>query len=153
LHHAVQLPVEPGRAQGRAGDRRGLPVRAEAFREDAGRRADHRRRAGGNRLAERRVLDPALRHRGRRPVRRGRTPETAVVHRRPGWLATQGARGPQESRAGTGRQRRIVAATKKLKAGDPKNPDTFLGPMIDEAAAKRLEGWIVEAKKAGAKIL
>src|SRR6185437_8481243 len=26
-------------------------------------------------------------------------------------------------------------------------------PMIDEAAAKRLEGWIVEAKKAGAKIL
>ena len=50
-------------------------------------------------------------------------------------------------------KRRFVAATKKLKAGDPKNPDTFLGPMIDEAAAKRLEGWIVEAKKAGAKIL
>ena len=50
-------------------------------------------------------------------------------------------------------KQRFVAATKKLKAGDPKNPDTFLGPMIDEAAAKRLHGWIVEAKKAGAKIL
>jgi len=50
-------------------------------------------------------------------------------------------------------KKRFVAATKKLKTGDPKNPETFLGPMIDEAAAKRLEGWIVEAKKMGAKIL
>jgi len=50
-------------------------------------------------------------------------------------------------------KKRFVAATKKLKAGDPKNPETFLGPMIDEAAAKRLEGWIAEAKKAGAKVL
>ena len=50
-------------------------------------------------------------------------------------------------------KKRFVAATKKLKTGDPKNPETFLGPMIDKAAAKRLEGWIVEAKKMGAKIL
>ncbi|MBS0381975.1 MAG: aldehyde dehydrogenase family protein [Proteobacteria bacterium] len=50
-------------------------------------------------------------------------------------------------------RKRFVAATKKLKAGDPKDPATFLGPMIDEAAAKRLEGWIDEAKQAGAKIL
>ncbi len=50
-------------------------------------------------------------------------------------------------------KKRFVAATRKLKAGDPKNPETFLGPMIDEAAAQRLEGWIAEAKKAGAKIL
>ena len=50
-------------------------------------------------------------------------------------------------------KKRFVAATKKLKAGDPKDPETFLGPMIDEAAAQRLEGWIAEAKKAGAKIL
>ncbi|HEX5959938.1 MAG TPA: aldehyde dehydrogenase family protein [Rhodanobacteraceae bacterium] len=50
-------------------------------------------------------------------------------------------------------KKRFVAATKKLKAGDPKDPETFLGPMIDEAAAKRLEGWIGEAKKAGAKVL
>ena len=50
-------------------------------------------------------------------------------------------------------KKRFVAATRTLKAGDPKKADTFLGPMIDEAAAKRLESWIVEAKKAGAKIL
>jgi acyl-CoA reductase-like NAD-dependent aldehyde dehydrogenase len=50
-------------------------------------------------------------------------------------------------------KKRFVAATKKLKAGDPKDPETFLGPMIDEAAARRLEGWIAEAKSAGAKVL
>ncbi len=50
-------------------------------------------------------------------------------------------------------RKRLVAATRKLKAGDPKDPDTFLGPMIDAAAATRLEGWIAEAKKAGGKVL
>jgi len=48
---------------------------------------------------------------------------------------------------------RFVAASKKLKAGDPKKRDTFLGPLIDEESAQRLETWIKEAKKAGAKIL
>ncbi|HET7301095.1 MAG TPA: aldehyde dehydrogenase family protein, partial [Oleiagrimonas sp.] len=50
-------------------------------------------------------------------------------------------------------KRKFVAKTKKLKAGDPKKKDTFLGPMIDEAAAERLHGWIKEAKDAGAKVL
>ncbi|MGH8215324.1 MAG: aldehyde dehydrogenase family protein [Rhodanobacteraceae bacterium] len=50
-------------------------------------------------------------------------------------------------------KKRFVAAAKKLKTGDPKDPETFLGPMIDEAAATRLEDWISEAKKAGAKVL
>jgi acyl-CoA reductase-like NAD-dependent aldehyde dehydrogenase len=50
-------------------------------------------------------------------------------------------------------KKRFVSAVKKLKAGDPRKPETFLGPMIDEAAAKRLETWIAEAKKAGAKVL
>ncbi|MGH8113243.1 MAG: aldehyde dehydrogenase family protein [Rhodanobacteraceae bacterium] len=50
-------------------------------------------------------------------------------------------------------KKRFLAAAKKLKAGDPKEPETFLGPMIDEAAAKRLEDWIGEAKQAGAKVL
>ncbi|MGH8162968.1 MAG: aldehyde dehydrogenase family protein [Rhodanobacteraceae bacterium] len=50
-------------------------------------------------------------------------------------------------------KKRLVAATKKLKAGDPKKTDTFLGPMIDEAAARRLETWINEAKNDGAKLL
>ena len=60
LHHAVQLPAQPGRAQGRAGDRRRLPVRAQAGAEDADRRADHRRGAGGDRPAQGRVLGPAV---------------------------------------------------------------------------------------------
>ncbi len=50
-------------------------------------------------------------------------------------------------------KRKFVAATRKLKAGDPRKKDTFLGPMIDEAAAERLHGWIREAKDAGAKVL
>jgi acyl-CoA reductase-like NAD-dependent aldehyde dehydrogenase len=50
-------------------------------------------------------------------------------------------------------KKRLLAAVKKLKAGDPKKKDTFLGPMIDEAAAERLHGWIGEARKAGGKLL
>ncbi|RUL66087.1 aldehyde dehydrogenase family protein [Dyella dinghuensis] len=50
-------------------------------------------------------------------------------------------------------KKRLVEAVKALKAGDPKKKDVFLGPMIDDAAAERLEGWIKEAHKAGGKIL
>jgi aldehyde dehydrogenase (NAD+) len=50
-------------------------------------------------------------------------------------------------------RKRLVAATRKLVAGDPKKPETFIGPMIDEAAATRLHGWIVDARRAGAKLL
>lgn len=50
-------------------------------------------------------------------------------------------------------RKRFVAATKRLRAGDPKRRDTFLGPLIDEASAKRLEEWIGQARKAGAKLL
>jgi acyl-CoA reductase-like NAD-dependent aldehyde dehydrogenase len=48
---------------------------------------------------------------------------------------------------------RFVAATTALKAGDPRDRDTFLGPLIDEASAQRLEGWIAEARQAGATLL
>ena len=48
---------------------------------------------------------------------------------------------------------RLVAATRKLVAGDPKDENTFVGPMIDEKEAKRLDDWIREAAAAGAKIL
>lgn len=47
----------------------------------------------------------------------------------------------------------FVAATKVLKAGDPKQEDTFLGPMISEGEAKRLHGWVQSAEKAGGTIL
>ena len=48
---------------------------------------------------------------------------------------------------------RIVAETKKLRSGDPKSEDTFVGPMISESEAKRLDTWIQEAVSSGAKIL
>ncbi len=50
-------------------------------------------------------------------------------------------------------KKKLVAAVKALKSGDPKKKETFLGPMIDEAAAERLHGWIDEARKAGGKLL
>src|SRR6476661_10029913 len=47
----------------------------------------------------------------------------------------------------------FVAATKKLIAGDPKDEKTFVGPMIDEKEAKRLDDWVQEAVKSGARLL
>jgi acyl-CoA reductase-like NAD-dependent aldehyde dehydrogenase len=48
---------------------------------------------------------------------------------------------------------KLIAATKALKMGDPRKEDTFIGPMISEAEAKRLDGWIQRAIGAGASIL
>jgi len=48
---------------------------------------------------------------------------------------------------------KLVAATKGLKVGDPKEEDTFIGPMISEGEASRLQGWVDEAAKAGATVL
>ncbi len=48
---------------------------------------------------------------------------------------------------------RMVEATKALKAGDPKDPETFIGPMISEKEARRLHGWIEEAVEGGATVL
>lgn len=47
----------------------------------------------------------------------------------------------------------LVAATKGLKMGDPKDEDTFIGPMISEQEAERLDHWIQEGVKAGGKLL
>ncbi len=41
----------------------------------------------------------------------------------------------------------------KLKAGDPMDEDTFLGPMISLNDAKRIEQWVSEAVTGGAKII
>ena len=48
---------------------------------------------------------------------------------------------------------KLLKATKALKSGDPKNEETFIGPMISESEAKRLKGWIDEALKAGGTLL
>ncbi len=48
---------------------------------------------------------------------------------------------------------KLVEKTKALKSGDPKDPDTFIGPMISEGEASRLHGWINDAVAAGATLL
>jgi acyl-CoA reductase-like NAD-dependent aldehyde dehydrogenase len=48
---------------------------------------------------------------------------------------------------------RLVAATKKLKSGDPREETTFIGPMIAESEAARLDEWISEATASGGKLL
>ena len=48
---------------------------------------------------------------------------------------------------------KLLVKTKVLKSGDPKNPETFIGPMISEDEAKRLHGWINDAKARGATLL
>ena len=48
---------------------------------------------------------------------------------------------------------KLVAATRDLKMGDPKDPKTFIGPMISEGEASRLDGWIQSAVRAGATLL
>ncbi len=53
VHFAVQFPAQSGRPQGRPGDRRRLPVRAEARQPHADRSPDHRRSARRNRSAAR----------------------------------------------------------------------------------------------------
>jgi acyl-CoA reductase-like NAD-dependent aldehyde dehydrogenase len=48
---------------------------------------------------------------------------------------------------------RLVAATKALKMGNPRDPETFIGPMISEKEATRLGSWIEHAQKRGGKLL
>ncbi|KZX61181.1 aldehyde dehydrogenase [Alcanivorax sp. HI0033] len=48
---------------------------------------------------------------------------------------------------------RLVEKTAALKMGDPKDEGTFIGPVISEGEAKRLENWINEAVDAGATLL
>ncbi|MDH3719183.1 MAG: aldehyde dehydrogenase family protein [Planctomycetota bacterium] len=48
---------------------------------------------------------------------------------------------------------KLVAATTALRSGDPKDEATFIGPMISEQEAQRLESWIQAAAAAGGTIL
>jgi len=48
---------------------------------------------------------------------------------------------------------RFVAAARRVKVGDPRDPEVLVGPMIDEGNARRVEGWIAEAERAGARVL
>lgn len=50
-------------------------------------------------------------------------------------------------------RKKLKAAVARLRMGDPRDEKTFIGPMIDEAAARRIESWIATARKGGAKRL
>ena len=47
----------------------------------------------------------------------------------------------------------LVGKTRTLKSGDPKNRETFIGPMISLGEATRLKGWIDAAVEGGANLL
>lgn len=48
---------------------------------------------------------------------------------------------------------RLVAEVGKLRLGDPLDPATDVGTLIDERAARRVEQWVDEARAAGARAL
>jgi acyl-CoA reductase-like NAD-dependent aldehyde dehydrogenase len=48
---------------------------------------------------------------------------------------------------------RLVRATLALEMGDPLKETTFIGPMISEKEAERLDGWVSRAVESGARLL
>jgi acyl-CoA reductase-like NAD-dependent aldehyde dehydrogenase len=48
---------------------------------------------------------------------------------------------------------KVVERTRKLVTGDPREEDTFVGPVISEEDAGRLVEWVEAAREAGAKVL
>lgn len=48
---------------------------------------------------------------------------------------------------------RFLAGAAALKVGDPLDPATDLGPMVDRAAAERTQRWVEEAVAMGGKVL
>jgi glyceraldehyde-3-phosphate dehydrogenase (NADP+) len=46
-----------------------------------------------------------------------------------------------------------VAAVKELRVGDPLDENVQMGPMIDEAAARKTEEWVNQALAAGGRLL
>ena len=47
----------------------------------------------------------------------------------------------------------LTGAVEQLKVGDPSDPATDVGPMIDEGEAARIEEWVQEAVSRGARVL
>lgn len=48
---------------------------------------------------------------------------------------------------------KLVPAVAELKSGNPKDEDVFVGPLISEKEAKRIEDWIQEASSRGTLLL
>ena len=49
--------------------------------------------------------------------------------------------------------KKLVAIAKNLVVGDPTDPKTEVGPLIEEGEVDRIHNWVEEAKAAGGKIL
>jgi acyl-CoA reductase-like NAD-dependent aldehyde dehydrogenase len=49
--------------------------------------------------------------------------------------------------------KRFVEGAKSIKVGDPLDPETELGPMVDAAAAERTQRWVDEAVAMGGEVL
>ncbi|NQV17033.1 MAG: aldehyde dehydrogenase family protein [Armatimonadetes bacterium] len=47
----------------------------------------------------------------------------------------------------------FIQKMENIGFGDPENPETIVGPLINEEAAIRVENWVNEAKEQGAEIL
>ena len=50
-------------------------------------------------------------------------------------------------------RKKLISRVKKLVSGDPKDRNTFIGPMISEKEAVRLKTWVDDAVAGGAKLL
>jgi glyceraldehyde-3-phosphate dehydrogenase (NADP+) len=48
---------------------------------------------------------------------------------------------------------RFTAAASTLRLGDPMDPETDLGPMVDERAAARTQEWVDEAVRMGGRVV
>jgi acyl-CoA reductase-like NAD-dependent aldehyde dehydrogenase len=48
---------------------------------------------------------------------------------------------------------RLVDAVRRLRTGDPHDPEVEVGPLIDESAAERVAKWVDEAVSAGGRLL
>jgi glyceraldehyde-3-phosphate dehydrogenase (NADP+) len=48
-------------------------------------------------------------------------------------------------------ERRFVERAQRVKVGDPLDPATDLGPMVDEKAVERTGGWVTDALRDGAR--
>ena len=49
--------------------------------------------------------------------------------------------------------RLVIEATRRLAVGDPRRPETVVGPLIDEGAMARVRSWTAEAEADGARVL
>ncbi len=73
------------------------------------------------------------------------------------WAAGQNCLGVQrifiqESVYGVVRER-IIALTRQIKMGDKLSESTDMGPLINEREAMRVQDWVNDAKRRGAKVL